>query len=445
MNIGMEECARLVAGYFRDLARAQQVEVVETDGYPIVFGKYDAGAEKTLIVYFMYDTQPVVDEDWTVDPFAGELVDYPDRGLCLVARGAINTKGPMMAFLNACDAILQTSGRLPVNLLLVAEGEEEMGSRSLGPFLRDRRSGLAEADAVFMPLPAVDDRGVVKIFFGVKGICYFELECSGELWGRGPRLFDIHSSSKAIVDSPAWRLVTALSTMVSEDGNRSMVKGFYDEVKGPSETDRRLIARLKDRFSPSQMQIEINGVDRWIDDLQDSEALLERYLCQPTLNIDGIWGGYTHEGTKTVLPHRVTCKIDIRLVPNMDPERTLRRIRDHLDEHGYADIAIRPLQIVRWARADPDSDIARALITTLEGSGSEVLVFPNAPGTGPWHLFTQDPLSLPCAIGGLGHGGRAHSPDEYFVIEGRNGMSDYRACEKSYVDFLYTWAGEATA
>jgi acetylornithine deacetylase/succinyl-diaminopimelate desuccinylase-like protein len=338
--------------------------------------------------------------------------------------------------------MLKARGRLPVNLILIAEGEEEMGSRNLGPFLRTRREVLSRADGVFMPLPAVDDKGVAKLFFGVKGICYFELECSGALWGRGPTLFDIHSSSKAIVDSPAWRLVNALSSMVSEDGNRSVIQGFYDDVTGPNHVDRDLIDRLNGRFTPDQMQIEISGVDRWINDIGDIGVLLERYLCQPTLNIDGVWGGYTREGTKTVLPHRMTCKIDIRLVPNMDPERTMQRVRDHLDAHGFSDIAIRPLQLVHWAKADPESDVARALIATMEHGGREVLVFPNAPGTGPWHLFTKDPLALPCAIGGLGHGGRAHSPDEYFVIRGKDGVSDYRDCERSYVDFLYSYAEE---
>lgn len=445
LNIGMEDGAKLVAEYFRELIRCQKVDIVPTDGYPLVVGHYDAGAERTLAIYLMYDTQPADEPGWSVDPFAAEIVERADFGRTLLARGAINSKGPMMAFLNACESILKTEGKLPVNLVLIAEGEEEMGSESFIKYVRDNADLFRSCDGVFMPLPAIDEHGTAKLFFGVKGNCYFELECSGALWGRGPKLFDIHSSSKAIVDSPAWRLVKALSTMVTDDGNTVLIEGFYDDVAPANATDNRLLDELALKFDPAQMRIEIDGVDRWIDDISDPRELMERYLFQPTLNIDGIWGGYIDPGSKTVLPHKVECKIDIRLVPNMDPDTMMQRVREHLDRHGYSDILVRPLHVADWAKMDPESDLAVTLIETLKGYGREVLVFPTAPGTGPWSVFTRDGLSLPCALGGLGIGGRAHAPDEYFVIEGKPGISDLREAEQHYVDFLFAYAmGETT-
>src|SRR5690606_27560547 len=129
-------------------------------------------------------------------------------------------KGPMMAFFNTLDSIKAVDGELPVNLIFVVEGEEELGSKSLPGFVKDHLDLLKTADGCFMPLSHHAADGSVDLSFGVKGLLYVELECSGTLWGKGPTEYDIHSSSKAIVDSPAWRIVQALSTMVSPDGNK---------------------------------------------------------------------------------------------------------------------------------------------------------------------------------------------------------------------------------
>jgi len=438
LNQGMEDCARLVARYFRDLG-CQTAEIVPTAGYPIVYGEYQGGNPLTWLIYLMYDTQPVEGETWTSPPFEAKIVDRPGLGRTLIGRGAINSKGPMTAFLNAMRSIREVEGKIPVNLLLIAEGEEEMGSRSLPKFVEQYLPRLRKADTVFMPLPAMDERGVTKVFLGVKGLAYLELECSGKLWGRGPTDHDIHSSSKTIVDSPVWRMIKALSTMVSEDGNQILIDGFYDEVLPPGPKDRRLLDELAKAFHPSQMKIEIGEVDQFIGGTTDMRAMLERYLYQTTLNIDGIWGGYIYPGSKTVLPHRVQVKIDVRLVPNQDGDKQVRRIREHLDKHGYKDIAVRKLHGYPWAKTDPDSPIARAHVEALKSFGYPVEVWPHAPGTGPWYLFTDPPLSLPCVIGGLGVGGRAHAPDEYFVIQGEPGVSGFAEAEKSYVRTVYEY------
>jgi len=438
LNVGMDDCARLVSGYFKDLG-CQRVDIVDTPLYPVVYGEYDGGNPHTWLVYLMYDTQPVEGEKWTSPPFDAKIVEKKGLGKVLIGRGAINSKGPMTAFLNAMKSIREVTGKIPVNLLLIAEGEEEMGSRSLPGFVEKYMPRLKKADTVFMPLPAMDERGLTKVFVGVKGLAYLELECSGALWGRGPTDHDIHSSSKTIVDSPVWRMIKALSTMVSEDGNRILIDGFYDEVLPPGGKDLRLLDALAKTFHPDQMKIEIGDVDQFIGGTGDMRALLERYLYQTTLNIDGIWGGYIYPGSKTVLPHKVECKIDIRLVPNQSGEKQIERVRQHLAKHGYSDIAVKKLHTYPWAKADPDSPIAQAHVAALESFGYQTEVWPHAPGTGPWYLFTDPPLSLPCVIGGLGVGARAHAPDEYFVIEGEPGVSGFAECEKAFVRTVYEY------
>src|SRR5713226_8189753 len=191
-NKGIRECASLVLRYLKDLGC--KTSLVETSGNPVVYGKYDAGATKTIVVYMMYDTMPADEEGWKVDPFAGELVDQPPFGRCLVARGAVNTKGELRGFLNACESVKATGQKLPVNLIFVAEGEEELGSRHLPEFVKKYGKELAEADVVFWPICDQGPGGEVQMRLGVKGIVYFELELDGASWGKGPGEFGIHGS-----------------------------------------------------------------------------------------------------------------------------------------------------------------------------------------------------------------------------------------------------------
>jgi acetylornithine deacetylase/succinyl-diaminopimelate desuccinylase-like protein len=242
-NRGVRECAELVRFYLKDLG-CRDARLVETSGNPVVYGYYDAGADKTIIVYFMYDTQPVDEQGWSVPPLEGRVVEMAPFGKCLVARGAINTKGELGAFLNACESIKDAGEEIPVNMIFVAEGEEELGSRHLPEFINKYLEKLKEADAVFFPTADQDQKGKVQMTLGVKGIVYFELELDGKTWGYGPTEFDIHGSNKAWVDSPAWRMIQALSTFTTKDGNKVLVEGFYDNVLPPSKEDLELLRKL---------------------------------------------------------------------------------------------------------------------------------------------------------------------------------------------------------
>lgn len=436
---GIDEMARLLRD---DLASMgfDESEIVPTDGHPGVWGYYDAGAETTLLVYMMYDVQPVED-NWSIeDPFAGELVEN-ELGTVLMARAATNQKGPERAFLNAVESILAVEGDLPVNLMVLAEGEEEIGSPHY-PQLVDAYEDriLAEADAAFFPMNLQNRAGNVNLALGVKGILYFELESRGGDWG-GPSEAEVHGSYKAIIDSPTWRLTQGLATLTSQDGNTITVPGYYDGIRPPSEAEMRLINGYAESIDQSAMR-EGLGVSRWIDGLEGTEAILE-FLYMPSLNIDGMWSGYTGEGVKTILPHQATAKVDSRLPPGLDPDRQLQLIRDHLDAEGFEDLIIREMSGYPAAQTSVDAPIVQAAISVFNRYADIESVSPRLAGSAPFYQFTER-LDLPLVFGGLGHGSGAHAPDEYMVIHPAEGsdVAGLAEAEKGYVDLIFALARE---
>jgi acetylornithine deacetylase/succinyl-diaminopimelate desuccinylase-like protein len=238
-NVGIREMAAMV----RDDLKAigfQEANLVETKGHPGVWGYYDAGAPKTLMVYLMYDVQPVNPEDWQSPPFAADIVDVP-VGKAIMARGAANQKGPERAFLNALESIIAVKGSLPVNIMVTAEGEEELGSPNYAQIVDQYEDRLRTADGVIFPTPGQNENGHTNVVLGVKGIVYWELEARGGSWG-GPAKAEIHGSFKAITDSPVLRLIQAISTLVSDDGNTILVLGYDDDVCPPAAEEQSLIA-----------------------------------------------------------------------------------------------------------------------------------------------------------------------------------------------------------
>lgn len=439
-NYGLRECAELLKSYFLNIG-CKNTTLIETGSFPVVYSEYDAHAEKTLLVYMMYDTQPFAGEKWTSPPLEAKLVDIEPFGRCVIGRGAINSKGPLVAFLNALESILAVREEIPVNLKFVAQGDEELESAHFAEFVK-KHKGMLEADALFGPDACQDEKGKVIMGLGWKGVEYVELECSGKSWGRGPLEFDIHSSDKSWVDSPAWRMIHALATMTSKDGNKILIDNWYENVKRPSKEDLELTDKLVKVFDEETIKRE-SKVDRFINDLHGKDLLLQ-YMYSTTLNIDGIWGGYIGPGSKTVLPHKVTVKMDARLVPNQSSEEVIRKIREHLDKLGYTDIKIRSLDPYEWAKTSVKEPIVQAVAKAYRKLGHEPEIWPITASSVPYYLFNRGPLYLPFIDGGLGHGGRAHSPDEYFVIDGNDKVEGLAGCEKSFAIILDTYAEYST-
>ncbi|MGH8102529.1 MAG: M20/M25/M40 family metallo-hydrolase [Chthoniobacterales bacterium] len=217
-NRGYPDGAEYMAKLARD-AGFQKADVVTTDGKPGVFATFDAGAPKTVGLYFMYDVKQFDPAEWTSSPTDAQIVDKPPLGKVIVGRGAVNQKGPEAAFLAALHAINGAGKKMPVNLVMVAEGEEEIGSPHIPQLVRrpEVLDALKKCVGVFMPSATQDLDGVVTVNLGSKGVIELELVSDGAKWGRGPAK-DIHSSLKAMIDSPAWRLVHSFNTLVSEDG-----------------------------------------------------------------------------------------------------------------------------------------------------------------------------------------------------------------------------------
>jgi len=435
-NDGIAEMAELVRQDLEDLGFAE-TDIVPTDGHPGVWGYYDGGADKTLVVYMMYDVQPVNPDDWESPPFAAELIDH-ELGKVLMARGATNQKGPERAFLNALESIIAVDGTLPVNIMLTAEGEEELGSPHYPQIVDAYVERLKTADSVLFPFNSQRPDGMVSVVLGVKGIIYFEMIANGGEWG-GPAAAEIHGSYKAIVDSPVWQLVQALSTLVSVDGNTILVPGYYDDIRPPNDEESRLINAGIEQWSDQQRQ-DVLGVGQWIDGMTGVDAVVE-YLFTTTMNIDGIWGGYTGEGTKTILPHRATAKVDSRLPPDIDPDEAMAKIRAHLDNNGFADIEIRQLGGYPASQTSVEAPPVQAALSVFKKYANDLAVQPRLAGSAPFYQFT-DRLGLPLVPTGLGYGTGAHAPNEIMLIEPADGVAaaGLADIEKAYVDFIYALA-----
>ena len=431
---GAETMARLA----RD-AGFQQVKIIETDGKPGVFATLDAGAPRTVGLYFMYDVKQFDPAEWSSPPLEGRLVDKPGLGKAIVGRGAVNQKGPQAALLAALHAFRNAGEKPPVNLVLVAEGEEEIGSPHIGQLVHqpEVEAALRNTSGVFMPFAMQDSDGVVTINLGAKGIVELELVSSGEKWGRGPSK-DIHSSLKAMVDSPAWRLVKALDTLGSDDGNTITVDG-YPQPPPISAEEKAMIAAAVKRRDEAKAKQQL-GVQHWIDDLPWLEAN-ERLESQPTINIEGLVGGYTGPGGKTVLPHRAVAKLDMRLVPGMTRDAAVAALKAHLASRGFGDIEVNVSGGYDSTSTSADAPLIQAQIAALKNAGIDPVLWPRAAGSYPGYAFTDAPLKLAAGHFGLGHGGGAHGPDEYYLIESTNPeVQGFDGATMSFVEYLYELA-----
>jgi acetylornithine deacetylase/succinyl-diaminopimelate desuccinylase-like protein len=432
---GIGECAALVRDSIARLGSADVQLARYGEGSPVVFGTVPASVPnaRTVLMYGMYDVQPPDPiEDWTVPPYDAVIKDVDPFGACVVGRGVTNSKGPLVCFFSAVDA-LQKSGGLPVNVLFVVEGEEELGSQSLIPFTKEHRDYLAQSDGVYLNGARQDEHGRPVVLLGNKGMLYLELEARGGEWG-GPRSVDVHAMNAAWLDSPVWRLINALSTL-RPTLDQVAIAGFYDDVRPPTARDEELLRALAQTFDES-MFLERLDAHHFRRGLHGVDALRE-FLFTPTLNIDGIWSGYSGPATKTILPHKAQAKVDVRLVPDMRPTDIAGKVRQHLDHAGFGDVSVNVRTASDWSKTDPDHPMARAAMAAMRATGlADAQVWPLLPGTGPAYLFTRPPLSLPFVSYGLGHGGRIHAPDEYYVLDG------LRDNVKSSASFLLHYAAE---
>jgi acetylornithine deacetylase/succinyl-diaminopimelate desuccinylase-like protein len=435
-NRGVNEGCDLTMRLLTD-AGFQQVTKIPSDGQPGIFATLDAGAPRTLALYFMYDVKQVDPAEWSSPPWDAALVDKPGLGKVVMGRGAVNQKGPEAAFIAALHAIRGANRKLPVNLVLVAEGEEEIGSPHFPQIVRrpEVLAALKRSVGIFMPSASQGLDGQVTITFGAKGVIEVELVSTGERWGRGPRR-DIHSSNKARVDSPAWHLVQALATLVSPDGNDPAIDGFADKARPLSADEKAMIAAAAARLDEASAK-RLLGVQRWVRDASWTEAL-ELLMSRPTVNIEGLVGGYTGPGGKTILPYRAAAKLDLRLVPDMTAADALAALKAHLAKRGFGDLEVNMTGGYDPTSTPRDALVIRAQEAVYRRARIEPILLPRNAGSWPGYVFTGDPLRLAAGHFGLGHGSGAHAPDEYYVIESTNPkVQGIDGAVRSYVEYLY--------
>ena len=438
-NWQMDAAADYTMGLLKD-AGFQMVKKVPTTGQPGVFATLDAGAKRTVGIYMMYDVKQVNPAEWATPPFDATIVDKPGVGKVIVGRGAVNQKGPEAAFLAALHAFKAAGKKLPVNLVLVAEGEEEIASPHFHEIVQQPEimAALKKADGIIIPSASQDADGSTTIELGAKGPLEFQLISTGERWGRGPK-GDVHSSLHAMVDSPAWHLVQALNTLVGPDGHTPAIDGWFDNVRPLTPREKELIGLNAKNSSEADFK-KAFGVKVFINN-EPWETALERLASQPTINIQGLTGGYTGQGGKTVLPGKMEAKLEARLVPNQTAKEAEEKLRAHLQKRGFGDIEVKvsggydPTETAETAR------VIRAEQSVYKKAGVSATLSPRSAGSWPGSVFTQKPLSLPAGQFGLGYGTGAHAPNEFYVIESANpkvaGLAD---TTMGFVDFLYEMA-----
>ncbi|MGE3274036.1 MAG: M20/M25/M40 family metallo-hydrolase [Vicinamibacterales bacterium] len=454
---GIPESAEMVKGFFDELG-CQQTQVYDIPmteygqpGNPIVYAKCDEGAEKTVMIYWMYDTMPITQPDaWSYPPFEAQLVEQPPFKKVLIGRGATNSKGPQMSQLNAFRAIKAVHGKLPVNLIVVAEGDEERMDIGLRQFVKDHPELLEGADAMYR-FGGQSLSGSGGFSGGSEGCVYVELTTSGEAWGRGPTVSDIHGSYKRSVDSPAWRHIKMLASLVSDDGNTPLINGFADNYDPLSDSQ---VAGLRRAAENVDMDVAAKnlGVARYISDDPFTMLKMQRYGL--SFNLDGIWGGNMYAGgAGAILPNKVTSKHNFRYAPSMTGPEIVEKLKAQLVANGYPDVEVKVIGDVPWAKMSFDSDIARALQRTYEimniPHGEPREEYEIAGGYWPAFAFGNGPVGervssfqgVPIVGGGAGVGGRAHAANEYYVIEGAGKVYGMAGAEKAVATVLYSYAG----
>lgn len=424
---GILETAEMVKGFIEEIGGEASFE--GNPSFPIVSGRANGSSSKTLVIYGMYDVQPAEEERWISPPFAAEIHTLPGLGECVVARGAVNSKGALCGLFNVLRTI-KGKGGIPLNLIFTIEGEEEIGSPHFESFIRAHQDEL-KGDGVVDFDFSQDSRGKVSMHLGLKGIVYLDLICRGGERG-GPMQSSLHGSLSAWLSSPVWRLIHALSSLTDTRENIKIPR-FYKNAMAPGRNDMRLLKKLAKTFDEKTFLKDMKSLCFKHD--RHGVALLKKGLYSPIININGFHAGYAGPGTKTVLPRKATAKIDIRFGPNMEPEEVVDKLRRYFLANGFDDIEIRVRDSYTWSKTEFSEDIVCKMVQAYRHHGTEPEIWPLATWAAPYFVFSRI-LKLPVVSGGLGHGGRQHAANEYMTVKG---LKDF---EKFVATFLYMMAAQ---
>jgi len=401
-NIGLRECATLIRDIMhRDGLPAEFHELAE--GPPVVFGHLQAKKPaKTILCYSHYDVQPPEPlEAWSHGgPWSGAIVDG-----VLYGRGATDNKSGVLAFNKAAKAFLAVRGEVPVNLKLLIEGEEEIGSPNLGPWAAQNKD-LLEADGMHCLDGSIETgTNVPDVSLGLKSVLCVELIA------RGARA-DVHSLNFPLVPAPVWDLVWALNTILDKDRN-ILIEGWNEGIWQLGPDDEAQLADKAGRVDTAAMKEEW-GIDQFALGRDGLDAIRAR-TYEPTANIQGIIAGYAGPGTKTIVPNEARAKLDFRLIPNIQPDAAIAKLKAHLVKHGFGHI-----EVICDAGTEPPykisvkEDISQSIIAAATEVYGELPVVNGVSAEGAIlkHVW------IPCVLTGFANpGANLHAPDENIHID----------------------------
>lgn len=401
-QIGLKE----VATYLGEIFTAAGAKVMIDDSYtaPFVLAEFqsDNPEAKTIIFYHHYDTVPADnDQPWTNDPFTLS-VHYG----VMYGRGVDDDKGHITARLTAVRKYIREHGSLPVNIIFMMEGAEESASTDLDKYLAKHKKHLRGADLLVWEQGTRNNLGQLEISGGNKGIVTFDMSVrSAEV--------DIHSSYGGVINSASWYLMDAISSLRSADG-RILVEGIYEQVQEPNERELALIAQYALK-TPEELK-EIYGLQLPVLK-EERQEFLRRFYFEPAINIEGFGSGYQGQGVKTILPAYASAKMEVRLVPGIEPHDVLDKIRRQLDKNGYDKVELTYTLGEMSYRSDMSAPSILNVIELAKDFYPEgISVLPTSAGTGPMHTVFEA-LEVPMAAFGLGNANsRDHGGDENVKI-----------------------------
>ncbi len=398
----MVRCAEAISGLMRE-AGIENVELFETQGNPLVYGEYvHADDNPTVLVYGHYDVQPVDPlSEWETPPFEAAV-----RGDDLYARGSSDDKGQLFMHLKAFEALRKLNENMPVNLKYIFEGEEEIGSIHLEPFIRSHKD-LLKADAVVISDTAMYGRDIPTICYGLRGMAYLELSVSNSA-------IDLHSGSfGGAIENPVHVLADIVSRLHDKYG-RVTVPHFYDDVVDVPNEEREEIARLP--YTDAEFLRQSGAVAVYGE---YGFTTNERLWIRPTLDVNGIYGGFTGEGAKTIIPSKATAKVSMRLVPDQKSEKILELFESFIDQIAppTVKVTVRKMHSGEPALTPIDHPAVKAASEALEQVFGKKPYFIREGGSIPEVLTFQEALGTPVVLLGFGlPDEKSHAPNEHLYL-----------------------------
>jgi acetylornithine deacetylase/succinyl-diaminopimelate desuccinylase-like protein len=397
-------CAEWLKAHMEKIG-LQNTEIYKTKGHPIVYGDYmNAGKDKPVIlIYGHYDVQPPEPLDrWVNPPFSPIVKDGKIYG-----RGTADDKGQIFIHLKAIESFLKTDGTLPINVKIIFEGEEEIGSENLGEFISSHKE-LLKAEYVVISDTEMYEKGKPAICYGLRGLCYMQIDVTG------PNR-DLHSGTYGgAVENPINALAKIISQLKSDEG-KILIDGFYDDVTDLTEEERKELNKLATDENQFKKDLDVKSLTG-----EKGYTLVERLTARPTLDCNGIWGGFQGKGTKTVIPSEAGVKISMRLVPQQNPEKIAELFKKYIEKISPDTIKVKVsyLHGGKPSVTSINSPAIKAAMSALKKGFETEPVFIKDGGSIPIVSTFKDELGADAILMGFGlPDDNIHSPNEKFELE----------------------------